>query len=91
MAVQEETSVPEGTKVAVDAPVAPIARGPGVVGEDGRLRPFPPQAVVGPCFSTGKRNANTVSPLEPNRRPPAASGGGRSPVGLLSARLLDPC
>ena len=42
----------------------------------GRLRPFPAQPVLGPCFSTGRLRPPNRDPP----RPPAALGGGRLAV-----------
>jgi hypothetical protein len=42
---------------------------------EGRLRPFPPQAVLGPCFSTGSQNP-LFCRFSSRFSVPAASGGG---------------
>ena len=44
---------------------------------DARLRAFPPQAVLGPCFSTGRRWRSGDMSRRIPVPPAAASGGGR--------------
>jgi hypothetical protein len=46
-----------------------------------RLRAFPPQAVLGPCFSTGNHGVRPFNARRAFRGPPAAFGGGRPTEG----------
>jgi hypothetical protein len=58
------------------------------IGLQARSRAFPPQAVFGPTFTSGWREAHPAC----RRSPPAAKGGGRGTGGNLRASVLVyPC
>jgi len=52
----------------------------------GRPRPFSAQAVLGPCFSTGRMGQQSLAPTTL----PAASGGGKGGGGRLDVADVPP-